>query len=303
MSIISTPLAASSPDESIGSHTESRIIISSGGVQYEITYNGKHRILVSGINRRSHEVYSGFAIDVDDQTLSDKMVNFSSGEHKEWSYDINRGINVVQDNHTIRFSTFGNSTAYNFTRDIETADAEKYPTPYISNVSVENGTIDGEPSAVANVTVVNPGPQTYGMKLLVNTEGTDGSFYAVSIPSYTNQTFSAELLEPRGDRIAGEARLYVKRPRKEDGALDQVEFVGSARSGTKQWNSSYEPVRGPWLDDSYEYENESIHTDADDRENLNPFDDPGRRKYVNAVVLTIVGVVAALVWRKLNRPT
>jgi hypothetical protein len=149
--------------------------------------------------------------------------------------------------------------------------------------------------------VVNPGPQTYGMKLLVNTEGTDGSFYGVGIPTYSNETFTVELLEPVGDKIAGEAPLYVNQPREKDGALDQVEFVGEPNGEMKRWNTSYEPVRGPWLNDSYEYENESIHTDMDDRENLNPFDDPSRRSEVNAVVLTLVGLLVVVAYRKLNR--
>ncbi|MFC4356428.1 hypothetical protein ACFO0N_00525 [Halobium salinum] len=252
-------------------------------------------------NSESKTITSGFSIWVDNEELTEQEFAISPGDVERWSFNTSRGFDVTKDEHTVDFSTFGNSTSYNITRDIETADAEAYPTPYIGNVTVTEGTVDGETSSVAKVEIVNPGPQTYGMKLLVNTEGTDGSFYAVGIPSYSSETFTVELLEPVGDKIAGEGRLYTERPRDTEGALDQVEFVGSPDSKTKQWNTSYEPARGPWLDNSYEYENESIDTDMDNRENANPFDDPDRRKEVNAIALTLVALFGVLAYRKLNR--
>lgn len=302
-SAVSAPISALSQSVPNEESIETRSLTSAKGVHYTLTLTENGTLSVAGDNKQDRRIPSGFTVRVDDRSLFKERVNFSAGETRTWSFDTNRGLDVVQDNHTITFSTFGNTTTYSFAREIESANADEYPTPYISDVTVTNGIVDGDPSSVTNITIVNHGPQLYGMKLLVNTEGTDGSFYGASIPSFTNETFTVELLEPRGDRIAGEARLYVDRPRKTEGALDQVEFVGSTDSNTEQWNTSYEPVRGPWLDDSYEYENESIRTDADARENLNPFDDPERRKYVNAVALTAAALLALLVARKLNRPS
>lgn len=295
-------LSDSSP-AGITDQSSERELLSSGGVIYTVSITPENKITIKGKNTKDRKVLGAVNLRVDDVLLINIGPNFTAYETRTWSSNVTKGFNVSRDHHTVRFSTFGNSTTYNITRDIETAEAEAYPTPYIDDVSIANGTIDDEPSSVAKVTIVNPGPQTYGMKLLVNTEGTDGSYYAVGIPEYSNETFTVELLEPRGDRIAGEARLYINRPRYTEGALDQVEFVGSPNSETKRWNKSYEPARGPWLEDSYEYENESIETDMDDRENLNPFDDPNRRKYVNAFGLTVLGIGGYAAYRKLGRST
>ncbi|MFC7046170.1 hypothetical protein ACFQH6_12780 [Halobacteriaceae archaeon GCM10025711] len=131
-------------------------------------------------------------------------------------------------------------------------------------MEVGKGTIDGEPSTVAYVTVANPTNQLYSMKLLVHTQGTDGSFYGAAMPTGENETIKVELLEDleayteSDAKIAGEARLYVNRPSMQEGALDQVEFVGEIDGETSHWNTSYEPVRGPWRENRYHYENESV---------------------------------------------
>jgi len=302
-SAILAPASAANPDGILIPEDQEWSLTSIDGIRFEISLNSDGNTIVSAENPTGQEISVSFVANVDKHTLIKKQPKMKPGERKSWSFDASNGINVVQEEHTIRFATYGNSTSYNFTKDIDSASADGYPKPYIGEVNVTRGTIDGEPSSVANVTIVNPGPQTYGMLLLVNTEGTDGSFYAVSIPTYSNETFTVELLEPVGDKVAGEARLYTDKPRKREGALDQVEFVGAPDTETKQWNTSYEPVRGPWLNDPYEYENESIHTDTDDRENLNPFDDPERRKYTNAAILTVGGVLAVAVYRKLTRTT
>ena len=124
-------------------------------------------------------------------------------------------------------------------------------------MEVTNGTINGEPSAVANVTLVNPSKQLYSTKLMVHTVGTDGSLYPASVRPESSRTITVELLDDRGAEIAGEARLYTGNMTTKEGAMDQVEFAGQAGEQTQVWDASYEPVRPTWMKNNYEYHNDS----------------------------------------------
>ncbi|WP_233204252.1 hypothetical protein [Halegenticoccus soli] len=195
--------------------------------------------------------------------MIEKRIDLKGNEKRTFEFNITRGLNVVQTNHTVIVSTYGNHTQFNFTREINTTDPGPIPKPEITDVKIANGTIEGEPSTVAEVTVSNPGIQTYSTKLMVHTEGTDGSFYGASVPPGENRTITVELLDERGAKVAGEARLYAGNLSKGDGAMDQVEFVGRANHDTTVWDVAYEPVRAPWRKNHYTYQNESIETGAD----------------------------------------
>ncbi|WP_244605522.1 hypothetical protein [Halorussus marinus] len=166
-----------------------------------------------------------------------------------------------QDNHTVTFSTYGNHTQFNFTREIDSSDSGSIPTPKITDVEVTMGTAKGQESVVANVTLANPSEQLYSTKLMVHTVGTDGSLYPASVRPGDTRTISVELLDERDAEIAGEARLYTGNMTTEDGAIDQVEFAGTVEDDTAVWNAPYEPVRPTWMDDNYEYENASYERD------------------------------------------
>jgi len=174
---------------------------------------------------------------------------------------IKDSLHLLSLEHQAYFSTYGASTRFNFTKDIDYRNTTRFPKPQITNVTVANGTVDGEPSTVAYVTVSNPTNQLYSMKLLVHTEETQGGLYGGSTPEYTNKTVKVELLEEPGTTVAGEVRLYVGEPSEREGGLDQVEFVGRAGEDTEVYNRSYEPATGPWAEDSYVYENESVGDD------------------------------------------
>ena len=229
------------------------------GIVFTIWFDERTSIIrVKGANTGGQEVKnSGIIISVDDQRLYETMMDFSANETWIYETDFGQGLDTLETQHTVTVSTFGNYTQFNFTRKIN-ASATNIPKPYISNVEIQNGTIDGKPSAVAKVTVVNPSIQTYPTKLMVHTTGTDGSFYAPSVAPGETETITVELLDERGAKIAGEARLYAGNFSKGNGAMDQVEFVGQAGGGTDHWNQTYEPVKGPWDEHSYSYENESV---------------------------------------------
>lgn len=232
-------------------------------LDYEIRFESNETVHVYVENDLNRTALGGLSLDVDGRELHDETFNLSIGEERSWTFNVTPGLNVVQDNHTVTVSTFSEFEQYNFTRDLDASNSGSIPRPHITNVKVTNGTIDGEPSAVAKVTVSNPGIQLYSTKLMVFTEGTDGSFYGASVPAGKNRTITVELLDQRGAKVAGEARLYTKNLSRPEGAMDQVEFVGQAGENTTVWNESYDPVKAPWRSDHYEYQNESIQTGAD----------------------------------------
>ena len=252
-------------------HAKSENITSIQGIEYEVAFNLQSLVLsISGANTRGSDVAkAGFVITIDNyRYFAKKNLSFDSGEEKNWKLNITRGINVMEHSHTVIISTFGNSTQFNFTKQANSANTEPVPTPYIQNIEVTNGTIDGEPSAVAKVTVANPSIHPYSLKLMVHTLETDGSFYGASVSPGENRTITVELLDERGTQIAGQARLYAGNLSKGDGAMDQVGFAGRAARDTKTWNETYEPVKGPWQSNGYEYHNETYEDDASLAERL-----------------------------------
>lgn len=213
-----------------------------------------------------------------------------AGQTKTETLDIRGSIDPLRDTHTVNISTFGNSTSLSFHHDVNLSDPDQVPIPKITNVTVANGTFRGEASAVAYVTVTNPTNQLYPMKLLVHTEETDGGLYGAAVNRSDSRTITVGLLDEQGATVAGEARLYVNRPRDAEGALDQVEFVGRAGEPTEVYNRSYEPVRGPWTDDPYQYENESLGTDDGPLPGTDRFQDVPTAAYVVGL-LVVAGVL------------
>ncbi len=200
---------------------------------------------------------SGYVVLVDGTRFQREFFALRPGERIERDLVLTRGLNVVNDNHTITVSTYGNATTYNFSEKIDASATNKVPTPYISNVTVADGTIKGKPSSVAYVTVVNPSMRRYSAKLFVHTLGTDGSFYAPSPQPHNSTTIKVELLDKQDTKIAGEARLYTGNLTKKSGGLDQVGFAGKAGGETKQWNESFRPVRPTWMNNHYHYTNDT----------------------------------------------
>lgn len=235
------------------------------GINYTVGYDSDSRVVsITARNGNNDMREGGVAIRVDGRSFAARDVNLSPGETANFRINVTEGLNAVAHNHTIAVSTYGDYVRYNFTEEFDPDETDELPVPRITDVEVENGTIRGEPSTVAMVTVHNPSVQTYGMKLMVFTEGTDGSLYPSSAPPGENITVKVELLDPRGELVAGEVRLYSGNLSAGDGGIDQVEFVGRAGGETNHWNQSYEPVKGTWRKDNYVYQNESVpDSDAD----------------------------------------
>ncbi|EJN61528.1 hypothetical protein [Halogranum rubrum] len=255
------------------SHSNSHLEVDSAQrsieqLDYDIRFESNETVHVYVKNDLGQKESGALSVDVDGRELFEETYNLSDGEERSWTVNVTPGLNVVDDNHTVTVATYSEFEQYNFTRDFDASNDGAIPRTYIKDVEVTDGTIDGEPSAVAKVTIANPGIQLYGTKLMVFTEGTDGSFYGASVSDGEEITITVELLDERGTKIAGEARLYTENLSRPEGAMDQVEFVGQAGENTTVWNESYEPVNAPWREDHYVYQNESIQTGADENDVL-----------------------------------
>lgn len=283
------PASGTAPKETVD-----KTVVSSGGIQYKINlFERNLTVLVEAKNPTNRTAFAGFVIEVDGRRDYDRRLNLSKGEEFQDKIKIKESIDILASNHVVHFSTYGNSTSIEFTREIDYHNTSRFPKPQITDVRIANGTVDGNQSTVAYVTVANPSNQLFPMKLLVHTTETQGGLYGASTPEYTNHTIKVELLEEPGSTVAGEARLYVGSPSEREGALDQVEFVGHADGETEVYNRSYEPVTGPWAEDHYEYRNESVRDDAGSD------DWPSHETVVTAVagLLVVLSVVVTWRWR------
>lgn len=265
------------------------------GVEYRILFNSlKLMVKIEANNPNSETFNINFGINVDSRRHSGVDTRLKNHQSKTFERDISVTIDVTRELHTVTFSTFGNETKFNFTRKINSTNPGPIPVPHITDVRVANGTVDGESSTVAYVTVANPSNQLYPTKLLVHTVETGGGLYGASVRPGENRTIKVELLEERGLQIAGEARLYVGEPSEREDALDQVEFVGRAGEETAVYNRSYRPITPPWRNDPYTYENGSISS-ADDGLFGTGFDlsadDVPAFAYLGAAVVVVLGLL------------
>lgn len=255
---ISSTVAKEGTDCTKYTEKESKIIQSGRGLCVISTINkSSYNLAITAYTKKSINIdNTGILVSVDGQRAVDYSFDLAGNE--QWIKNINLStyMDVNRNSHTVTISTYGNHTKINITKRIESSNTD-IPHPYITNVIVTEGTVDGKPSSVAYVTVVNPSIQLYSSKLMVHTQKTSGSFYAASVPPGESRTIKVELRDDLNGKIAGEARLYTKNVSEREGALDQVEFVGRVNGTTSLWNESYEPIRGPWRENSYKYENES----------------------------------------------
>ncbi len=238
---------------------------------------------------------AGFVVYIDNKRFQRMFFNLSSGQKVQKEINMTHKLDVVKDKHTATVSTTGNATIYNFTEKINATTTTKVPTPYISNIRVADGTIDGDPSSVAYVTVVNPSMRHYSMDLFVFTLGTDGSYYPAIPQPHNSTTIKVELLDKQDTKIAGEARLYTGNLTKKSGGLDQVGFAGTAGKGTNQWNESFKPVRPTWMSNHYHYTNDSYDQSFGEKLSANHKVDGIPVIYLTLALLVIVGLL--FVWR------
>lgn len=252
---------ATSFDED-GGDVFTKNMTSETGVQYTLKFSvERHSVSVVAHNPTNRTRHAGIVVSVDNRTAYDSNLRLASGERWNETVAVRSSLDALRDVHVVRVSTYGATRAFEFEYPIDAENTSDVPTPYIADATVSRGTVDGERSTVVNVTVTNPSNQQYPTKLMVHTEGTDGSFYAAIVPPGESETVTVELLDDAGTTVVGEARLYAGRFNESDGGIDQVGFRGRVDGSTSTWNESYEAVEGPWSGDPYQYENASVGDD------------------------------------------
>ncbi|MFC5973240.1 hypothetical protein ACFPYI_18060 [Halomarina salina] len=243
----------------VSDNLEIKKMTSMTGVDFYLAFNDtSHNLQINATNPTNRTLSTGIIIDGDNSTVLDEEMTLSPHENWSTSVNTNSSLDALRTNHVVRASTYGSTRAFEFEYDIDPEHSSVVPTPYIEETEISQAMIDGEQSTVVNVTVVNPSDQQYPTKLMVHTQGTDGSFYAAIVPTGESETVTVELLDDADSTIVGEARLYVDQFNQSDGGIDQVGFEGRVDGETVQWNESYAAVEGPWSDDPYQYQNASV---------------------------------------------
>lgn len=272
-----------------GEDVVTKNMTSETGVQYTLKFSAqKQSVTVFAQNPTNRTRHAGIVVSVDDRTAYDSDLRLASGGRWNETITASPSLDALRDVHVVRVSTYGATRAFEFEYPIDAENTSDVPTPYIADSTVSRGTIDGERSTVVNVTVVNPSNQQYPTKLMVHTEGTDGSISLPTIPPGESETVTVELLDDAGTTVVGEARLYAGRFNESEGGIDQVGFRGRVDGPTTTWNESYEAVEGPWSDDPYQYENASVGDDS------NLMDRLSANQEVRGVPAVIPGAVVLL---------
>ena len=229
------------------------------GVEFHLVFeSSSRRLMVNATNPTNNTQDTGVVVRADNVSLLKENLLLSPNEDWSTTVSLNSSLDALRTEHIVRASTYGSTRTFEFDHKIDPENSSVVPTPYIAQTEVSRASVNGEQSTVVNVTVVNPSNQQYPTKLMVHTEGTDGSFYAAIVPMGKSETVTVELLDTADSTIVGEARLYVDQFNQSDGGIDQVGFKGRVDSGTQMWNESYEAVEGPWSDDPYQYQNASV---------------------------------------------
>ena len=128
---------------------DTRVIQSFGGLCVKSHFSDN--VITVNISNPTDKYISvtGILVQVDGEDILDDNFDIRPSENINKNIYITRGMNVLKYNHTTTVSTYGDSTTYNFTEKINATTTTKVPTPYISNIRVADGTIDGKPSSVS----------------------------------------------------------------------------------------------------------------------------------------------------------
>jgi hypothetical protein len=279
-------------------YNETKEAKSSTGIKYVAEFsNSTDTISVTATNQGSKNRTSSLSIYVDGYQREVKTLELSHNESWSKTWNISKNIDATQEKHQVSISTSGDMVSFNFTSNIDLSNSSKVPTPRITNVTVTNGTVYGNETAILEVTVENPADQLYGSNLMVHTLKTNHSRVggATAAPGSTS-TVQVPLDEPQGATVAGEVRLYDRNLSDAEDGFDQREFVGRAGGDTQVWNRTYEPVEPYWGESSgYRYENETMEEriDDSDEESLDPVS-VGLVAGLGVLVATLLSLAA---WR------
>ncbi|WP_435363662.1 hypothetical protein [Haloarchaeobius sp. DYHT-AS-18] len=275
---------------------KSTTITSSQNVKYHFNYNlTNHNLEVVATNLESTPAESWLDIYVDRTFVRNGPLNISANGTRVLSYNLGGEISGDTDQHSIKLSTFGNSSSISFSLNISSQNPNGVELPEIKNVEIDTATIEGEETTVARVTVTNEGQVQYLTKVTVTSLQTHSSGREARVPmDGSRRTVVIPLNEDPEMKVAGEVRLYTGWIHNHSDIEDQVEFVGTVDGETDVWDREYEPVMTYYanVDESevYQYENETVkqQNDAIWRERLTPIAGVATAMLAGFVVLVSV---------------
>lgn len=232
------------------------------GVEYVVTFNeDTENITVRVSNPTERELPAAFRVDVDERYSKWEPLELSPGKDRVYTYDLSEGVDFMRDEHTVRFVGGPDALYFNFTEKIDPVNTTEYPTPEITDISLENGTFRNEQRTFINVSAHNPSGRSMTLAIRAHTLETTGFYGLLHLPAHSSSNETIVLNEKPGELVAGEVRMYTGNFSEGDGALDQVEIKGRVGEETQWSHEEYETVVAPWEDedDHYVYENESVH--------------------------------------------
>ncbi|QDX40922.1 hypothetical protein [Salarchaeum sp. JOR-1] len=225
------------------------------GAEYAVSFNENTRLLqVSIKNPTGQTLNTTYSFNVDGWEYSRSTFTLKPGESRHQTYNITDRIRVEQDVHSILLVTAGGRAEFEFNGTYSTLNPADVPVPKITDIEVDTGTARGNESTVVYVTVENPSKNVYASYVVAHTKETSASTNVANPLPGTSETVKLELLEPVGTDVQGEIRLFMGKPNETEGALAQVEFSGSAESGTEYSRESYEPFSLDGPNGGYSYD-------------------------------------------------
>ena len=232
------------------------------GVEYTVTFSEEtNRISVAVNNPTEKELPAHFRVRMDTRYSEGEEFVVLPGKERVFSYNLTTGVDVMRDNHSVQFTAGPKSMWFNFTKDIDPKTTKKYPTPEITDISLETRSHQNEMRTIINVSAYNPSGRSMTLVIRAHTLETTGFYGLIQFSPYSSSSETIILNEQPGELVVGEVRMYTGNFSEGEGGFDQVEIKGRS-DGTVEWtHEEYVPVVPSWEDedDYYVYENESVH--------------------------------------------
>lgn len=263
------------------------------GIEYSASFDPTtHRLSIEVENPQGRSFSTGYRIIVDKKTVYDTDFTIAPGHRKQRDFNISRNLSILSPDHEIIVSTYGGSATFQFQQKLD----RSYGTyPYFTDVEMGSKQIGPRNYSAVNVTIRNPGPRSYLLRVVAYTLNTSGYYSSIFVPANGSGTASVPLEEGFDDPVAGELRLYRGNISDAEDGIDQVEFTSEREGETAFQRQAYEPITPPWEPNPYEYENETF----EDRHDGLP--EPLHAPKAYAAGLIAFALAVGWAWRRRRR--
>jgi hypothetical protein len=260
--IISIPysgIATPSSSGSVNSPDEVPVLIEETleirGTIYHIEINKRnHTVKVSAEHIADNRTHAGFTVSIDDQRVIGVGWEPNQGDTRTESAELMMQYNAMREEHSLIFSTYGNSTTITYDFIVPRKYKGRYLRPTLTDVQFERisrskgrMTVTFRSDALLNY-------PTYFRVWTPNVQARNLELYKK--PGQNVSTASIILPVPRGEPFEGEIRMFPARMNETTPIHTQYEFYGyPGQSSLKQ--VPYEPLSSIEVRESYQYVNES----------------------------------------------